>query len=241
MKREADLKQFFNLVASLKKDIPVPLLRELCALGKGKDIDKGAGPIGKKLERIYLRMCRVQEELGLLDLKKAAPGVSAEDFIFSTIDFSRYREIESCYFETLFSCGPEDFDEVFFKKNFALGREEIKAIVKGSYIKTEGLYKIQKENPVVLSLMRTLEMSLENSPLFTICEVKRELADIPGFRLSAENLYPVLVTGLDGITFTHRDGMKTNLFVAEQGKLSGTFMPAGKPWTRVLINLSQTD
>ena len=242
---KADLKPFFNIVISLKRDIHIPLLRELSALGTGREAGSEYGVIKKRLDRVYLRMRRVQEELGRLDLRKAAPGVSAEDFIFSSIDFSKYREIEAEYFETLFSAGYEDFDEGFLEKNVGLGRGEIKSLIEKSYKKTAGVYRIQNENPVILSVMRSLEMSLETMPLFTAGEIEEELKKLKalaqgersGGKLmnGMKKLYALLVTGLDGAVFTHRDGMKTKLFLAGQGNLSGTFTPAGKPWTRVLI------
>ena len=248
---KTDLKPFFNHVLSLKKELPVPLLRELSVLGTGlaanaePAADKNSGILGKRLERIYLRLCRLQEELSRLDFKKAESGVSAEDFIFSQIDFSRYREMDASYFEALFPEGPEDFDEVFWKKTVGPGREAVIAMVKESYKKNGGFYKIQKENNVILSIMRCLETSLESMDLFTIEEIAGEmkiLLDIDDskkntkeFISETEKLYCLLVLSLEGAVITHKDGMKTKLFVSGEGKLSGIFRPANKPWTRVLI------
>ena len=245
IRRETDLKPFFKLITSLKREIPLSLLREISALGAGQSAEREEGIIKKRIDRIYLRMCRIQEELGRLDFKKAAPGESAESFIFSQIDFSRYREMEAAYFETLFLDGLEDFDEVFFEESFGLDRKGVKSLIEECYKKNNGLYKIQKENPLILSVMRNLEMSLGSSPLFTAEEIGDDLKSLFSFLNEnkggrklfpgTEKLYPLLVMSLDGAVFTHNDGMVTKLFVSEQGNLSGTFRPADKPWTRVLI------
>ena len=176
----------------------------------------------KRLERRYLRLCLLQNEMSRLDFKNAAPGISPEDFIFSRIDFSRYRKIPEKDFEELFLEGLDDFDEAFLMKNFRLGLNEVKSLIEKSYEKTDGLFILKRENPVILSLMRTLETSLEDKPLFSPEEV-------------SEMVYPVLLSRLDGVTVTHRDGMTTRLFVSAEGELSATFQPGGKPWTRVLV------
>ena len=175
-----------------------------------------------RLERRYLRLCRLQNEMSRLDFKNAPPGTSPEDFIFSRIDFSRYREIQDQSFKEFFLDGLEDFDEAFYKKNFRLDREEIRSLIENSYKKTEGSYRLQKETPLILSVMRTLETSLEDRPLFSPEET--------------ENRFNLLLSSLDGVTVTHRDGMTTRLFVSAEGGLSGTFQPGGKPWTRVLVD-----
>ena len=245
--RETDTEPLFKILASLKQSLPlsIPLLRELSALGTGRPPNRKAEVLEKRLWRIHLRMCRVQEELSRLDFKKAAAGVSPEDFIFSSIDFSRYRKIEEFYFESLFLEGPDDFDEVFLKRSFGSGKAGLKSLIRGSYKKNEGFYEIQKETPLLLSVMRNLETSLESGDLFTAEEIKKELKallDFTGggksgkiFLPGAEKLFSLLALSLDGACFTHPDGMETKLFISEQGKLSGTFHPAGKAWTRVLI------
>ena len=156
-----------------------------------------------------------------LDFKNATPGTTPEDFIFSRIDFSRYREIHEKDFNYLFLDGIEDFDEVFFKENFKLDIEEIKPIIENCYEKVDGIFILRRENPLILSIMRTLETSLEDKPLFSPEE-------------TGEELYDLLLTSLNGVTVIHKDGMETRLFASEEG-LSGTFQPGGKPWTRVLI------
>ena len=236
-----EVKQFLSSLPKHDPRLSIPILGELSLLvtGVSKDISSYKKPlvINGKIERIYHRMRRIQEELGRLDFKKASAGETPEDFVFSRIDFSRYREIEAPYFEALFTEGPDDFDEGFLRKTFGLGRAEIKTVIKDSYKKIEDVYKIQRDNPVILSVMRCMETSLENSPLFTPEEIEVELKNLSEFLGSgkkllpgAKELYSLLVLSLDGVHITHRDGMKTKLF-ASGGKLLGTFLPAGKPWT----------
>ena len=234
------LKPFFDLVSSLKKNLPlsIPLLRDFSAFGK-------EGIIKKRIERRYLRLCRIQENLGKLDFKKAPPGVSPEDFIFSKIDFSRYREIKENEFYLLFREGLEDFDEAFFKKTFNRDRGEIQSIINGSYNKDDGLYKLKQENPLILSIMQNLETSLESLPLFTAEEIQGEIKELVSFTggsgklRNTELLYPLLVHCLDGTLVSHDDGMTTKLFIGSQGELAGIFRPGNKPWTRILIPAEQ--
>jgi len=251
--KAAELKSFLKLIVSLKRDIPlaIPVLRDLAALivSRNSDLTKKVqsetGIIIGRINRRYQRLCRIQEELGALDFKKAAPGVSPEDFIFSRIDFSRYRKIDKEVFEELFPAGLMDFDEAFFKKNFSLGRTALQSLVGGIYKKTEKTYTLQRENPLVLSVMRTLETSLETAPLFSAGEINNELQNLLDFVDKGETkpkplpgtepLYPLLVSGLDDVHITHRDGMTTRLFASPRGELSGTFRPGGKPWTLVLV------
>ena len=251
------LKPFFDLVSSLKKNLPlsIPLLRDFsafcadsaCYAGGQKIINGAESIIKRRIDRRYLRLCRIQENLGKLDFKQAPPGVSPEDFIFSKIDFSRYREINEKDFELLFREGLEDFDETFFKKTFNHGRGEIQSEIERSYVKNDGSngnggsYRLQRENPLILSVMQNLETSLESLPLFTPEEIQGELKELIDFtggsgRLrNTELLYPLLVHCLDGALVTHRDGMTTKLFIGPQGELAGTFRPGNKPWTRTLI------
>ena len=96
------LKPFLDLVLSIKKGSSnaISLLCELAILGTNNGpLD---GLIKRRVDRIYFRLCRLQEEMSLLDFKKAKPGVSAEDYVFSCIDFSRYKEVAEADFENLF-------------------------------------------------------------------------------------------------------------------------------------------
>ena len=176
--------------------------------------------VTSKIERRYLRLCRNQEEIGRLDFKKAAPGVSPEDFVFSRIDFSRYREIDEKLFEGFFLESFSDFDDVFFIKNFGRGKEELLSLIQENYKKTTGFYKLQRESPLIISVMRCLDTCLDEIPLLTPEETEK---------------YGLSVSSLDGLVITHKDGVTTKLFISPEGNLAGTFQPAGKPWTRVLI------
>ena len=224
------------------------LLWDLAEITAGEN--RVQGPLKRRLERFYTRLCRVSGELGQLDLKKAAAaekksGQTLEDFVFTQIDFTRYRKISEKEFESCFPEGLTDFDDDFFKKNFALGREEIRTAIKESYQKTEGGYRLTRENSLILSVMRALETSLEAAPLFTAAQVAAELQNLPGAvreKLpSGAQLYPLLVAALDDTFVTHRDGMTTRLFIAPEGNLSATFRPEDKPWTRVLIPAEMLD
>jgi len=239
---------------------PIPLLRDVADLASGKN--RGNGPLKRRMERRYMRLCRLQDELGRLDLKKGAAnvssGVSPEDFIFSQIDFSRYRKIAERDFDLLFPEGLTDFDEAFFKKNFGLGRKEIQSTIEESYKKAEpsaevedaasmirgspaaGEYRLERETPLILSLMRTLETSPEAAPLFTAAEIMEELQNLPHpikekLLPGIKQHYPLFVSSLDNALVTHSDGMTTKLFISPGGDLSGTFRPGNKPWTQVLI------
>ena len=241
-----DLKPFLDLVLSLKQTLPlsIPLLRDLAALVNGKT-GLPAGPVKKRIDRRYARLCRLQEELGRLDLKKAAPGVTPEDYIFSRIDFSRYRKMPEEEFDLLFPAGLTDFDEAFCKKNFGLERDKIQSAIEKNYTKEEGFYKMRRDNPLTLSIMRTLDTSLETSPLFTAEEIREELTNLldftgggktrGGLLPGMEKLYRQLALSLNGIVIAHGDAMTTKLFISPQGDLSGTFRPGNKPWTLVLI------
>ena len=166
----------------------------------------------EKLERRYLRLCRVQEELRKLDFKNAAPGASPEDFVFSRIDFERYRKIPERDFDEFFLKGLEDFSEVFYTKNFRRSRKEIESLIIDSYNRVDRICMLRKETPMILSVMRTLETSLDEAQL-----------------IQGEDFLH-----LDGVIITHRDGMETKLFLSDEGALMGTFQPGGKPWTKIL-------
>jgi len=236
------LKPLFDPV--LTQPLSVPLLRELALLGTARaDI---AGQLKRGVHRRYLRLCRLQGELARLDLKKAKPGVSFEDFVFSRIDFLRYREIDDKYFDTLFLEGLADFDEAFFRGKFNLGRKEVQSLIETSYAKEEGLCRLQRENAMLLSVMRTLETSLEDQPLFTPEEISEELKRLSGFDgggrgslppeiRNPDTLYHLLVLSLDDVVVAHDDGMETRLRVSAEGNLEGIFRPDNKPWTRVLV------
>jgi len=146
--------------------------------------------------------------------------------------------------------GLKDFDEAFFKEKFFLDKKEVQSMIETSYIKTEGLYRLQRENSMILSVMRTLETSLEDLPLFTPEEISEELRKLPGFDdgslwpfspeiRNIEMLFSLLVLSLDGVAIKH-DGVETKLFVSAEGNLEGIFQPDNKPWTRILIPMNQS-
>ena len=223
--------------------LPMPLLRDLSDLASGKN--RVSGPLKRRLERLYIRLCLLSKDLSRLDLKKARLGAALgidgyktlEDFAFSGIDFSRYHNITETEFDKLFLEGLSDFDESFFKKNFGLGKKELQSVMQESYQKTGGQYTLRRENSLVLSVMRALETSLETLPLLSAGEVIAELHNLPAPAREKlpKPLYPALVLALDGATITHSDNMTTRLFIAPSGDLSGTFRPEDKPWTQVLI------
>ena len=240
----------------------VPPLLELAGfITKKEPLNKGegiliegflyVGPLYRRLSRHYLRLCRVTDELGQLDFKKAAQGnqkgfsmggFSLEDFVFSGIDFSRYREIDEKEFGLFQGEALADFGEGFYKKNFGLCRSEVQSVIEGCYKKISGQYKMTRGNPLILSIMRTLETSLDNSPLITVEEIQENAGKLPDFtgkRISTtemNTLYRQLVLSLNNASVTHGDGMVTKLFISREGELSGVFRPGNKPWTRVLIN-----
>jgi len=247
-----EIKPFLELVSSLRRDLPlsIPLLRSLAALALGKS--SGTGLLERRLERRYRRLCKIYGELGRLDFRKAGAGMSPEDYVFSQIDFSRYKKIDEKEFDLLFQEGPDDFDEAFYKNNFGNGKDEIQTIIRESYRKEEGYYKIQRENPLILSVMRTLDTSPESADLFSAEELQGELdnlLDFTGgeknsggppagsrpFLSGTEHLYQQLVLSLNNKIITHEDGMTTTLFISQAGDLSGTFRPGNKAWTLVLI------
>ena len=243
------LKRFFDFI--LPQPLSLPLLRELALFSTGATSPGlEPGPLVSGIHRRYLRLCRLQEELAGLNLEKAKPGDSLEDFVFSKIDFLRYREIEDTYFETLFLEGLKDFDEAFFKEKFYLDKKEIQSMIETSYEKTEKIYRLQRENSMILSVMRTLETSLEDLPLFTPEEIGEELKNIPGFEggspealpaetRNVETLFPLLVLSLDGVVIGGR-GMETKLTISAEGNLEGIFQHDNKPWTRILIPMNQS-
>ena len=244
------LKPFFEFI--LPQPISIPIIRELALLSTGPAVSTGfeSDLLLRGIYRRYLRLCRLQGELAGLDLKKAEPGVSLEDFVFSKIDFSRYKEIEVDYFQTLFLEGLKDFGDAFFKEKFYLDKNEVQSMIETDYKKTEGVYKLQRENSMILSVMRTLETSLEDMPLFTPEEIGEELKELPGFdegSLEAfspdikniETLFQLLVLSLDGVVIRGK-GMETKLVISAEGNLEGIFRPDNKPWTRILIPMNQS-
>ena len=270
-----EIRPFLNLVLSFEESIrlSVPVLHNLASLAAKTESQRRStvvsresvlseallsdglflseGLLYRRINRHYLRLCRVTGELDRLDFKKASQGslkdFALEDFVFSGIDFSRYREIDGAGFDIFSLEALTDFSDEFYKKNFGLCRREVQSVIEGNYKKTIGQnkttdkYTLMRENPLILSVMRALEISLENSPLFTIEEISKEVEKLPclGGKKNVipeiNALYHLLVSSLDKVSVTHGDGMVTKLFISSEGELSGTFRPGNKPWTRVLI------
>ena len=242
------LEPLLNIILSLKQNLPlsIPLLRELALITTKVDFPyKSGGLLYGRINRLYTRLCRVTNELGRLDFKKAAmgshAGLTLEDFVFSQIDFSRYREIGEKDFYEFFLEGLNDFNENFFINNFGLEKKEIKQTIEDGYKKTNGFFRIQREGPLILSIMRTLETSLENPALLTPMEIQAEMDVLLNFigagkQIKDEGLlYKLLVLSLDNVTIAHDDGIVTKLFISPEGDLLGIFLPGNKAWTRILI------
>ena len=140
-------------------------------------------------------------------------------------------------FDTLFPEGLSDYSEEMLTRNFSMKKQEIQNLIESSYKKEDGKYLMERENPVILSIMRALDISLEDMPLFTPEEILAELNRNPASNAkpAIDTIFPLLVASLDSVFISHDDGMVTNLHLTEKGDLKGIFHPAGKPWTRILI------
>jgi hypothetical protein len=218
--------------------LPIPLLREFA----GKPAAAN-GLLWKRLERRYLRLCAVQEELGRLDFKKTGGNVSFGDFVFSQTDFSRYVKISESGF-ALYAEGLEDFDDRFFEENFGISRAETEKTINRSFKKANGFYRLLRPGPVILAVMRTLETSTGTLPLAGAGEIAGEMKALCEYLGLDADILPEEKAGaflgylagrLDKTTVTHADGEETVLFTGENGDLMGTFKPGGKAWTVVLI------
>jgi hypothetical protein len=249
-------------LAALPPDMPgkPSLLTDvaaLCAGTPGADPDAAVswGPVRRGLNRRYLRVRFVQSELERLDFKKAGPGVRFNDFVFDQIDFSAYKKIPAEEYSLYSREGLEDFEPPFFTRNFRLSREKTLALISGAYTRAEGFYCIRQEkmlfNPLLMSILRTLQTSLEFAPLFTGEAVRDECRAMfhllrPG---EAENgaaflredgpdrLFASLLRALHGASMIHPDGMKTNLSALQEENalfLRGAFHPQGKAYTITL-------
>ena len=248
--------------------LDIPLLRDF------------ANPPGtvlkQRLERRYRRLCFVQGELMRLNSLKAAekaagldsgavknpaPASSFEDFVFANMNFNRYKKIPDADFN-FYIDGIDDFDNLFFLKNFKIDAAEAEAAIISAYKKSDSFYCLGRMNPLILSLMRTLETSLETAALAREEEIISELNALYSFLsfekkqpppaanaaegkaaasagiFSHENVsqfYTFLIGGLDGLVFVHSDGSKTRLFLNPEKRLVGTFLPGNKPWTMPLV------
>ncbi|MDR2051820.1 MAG: hypothetical protein LBP80_00255 [Treponema sp.] len=223
-----------------------------------------AGPLGARLDRRYLRVRTVQDELGKLDFKKAKPGAALDDFVFEQTDFSMYKKIAAGDFG-LFSAGLEDYDDDFYAGSFRMDRGKTGTVINSAYRRIGAFYYINQEkhlhNPLLMGIMRTLHTSLAFRPLVGGEELKAEFADVVRY-LAANKVidgkiflpavrnfgavYYDLLKLLDGSAVIHGDGMITCLAaepVTEAAfagagdilALKGTFHPRNKAYTMRLV------
>ena len=253
----------------------MPVLRDAAALAAGAyRSGSGAvsGAVAARLNRRHLRLCFVQEELGKLDFKKAKRGTAFDDFVFGQTDFSTYNEIDEETFRQLYIDGFGDFSGAFFEKAFGITREAAAAAVRDGYRRAGAFYLQRKpgapDSPgglsrfLLLSIMRTLQTSLDFLPLITAEEALAECNALirflqkespPGSWSPAESFFYLarnfnvffgcLLCSLHGAAFIHGDGMET-LLTAGPGRgeaagnltLYGAFHPAGKAYTIPLVS-----
>jgi hypothetical protein len=261
-------RQFLSGLAALPAALPpdiqgeLPFLTDIAALCAGTppgikpDAAALWGPVRRGLNRRYLRMRFVQSELERLNFKKAGPGVTFNDFVFDQIDFSAYKKIAEEEYSLYSREGLEDFDAPFFTRNFRLSREKVQALIDGAYIRIGGFYYIRQEkalfNPLLMSILRTLQTSLEFVPLFTreaiqdecraiLCSLRHDGETDKDAFLRREDgpsrLFASLLRALHGVSALHTDGMKTDLSAVQEENtllLRGAFHPRNKAYTITL-------
>jgi hypothetical protein len=260
----ARIQRFLSGLAALPTDIQgeLPLLTDIAALcagtpsGERPDTAASWGPIRRGLNRRYLRIRFVQNELERLNFKKAKPGVTFNDFVFDQIDFSAYKKVSEEEYSLYSPEGLEDFEAPFFMRNFRLSREKTQALINGAYTRIGGFYYIRQEkmlfNPLLMSVLRTLQISLEFVPLFTEEEVQDEcramLCSLPHNGKTEKDaffyqedgpgrLFASLLRALHGVSALHPDGMKTDLSAVQEKNtllLRGVFHPLNKAYTITL-------
>ena len=196
--------------------------------------------VRRRIESRYQRILFVQKELNRLNaLAKLEPALntpaqrSFDDFVFSRINFSVYKKIETDEFNLLFLEGLGDYEDAFYLKMFSMNREEIRKTINNGYVKAGPFYLCRKPGPLLLSIMRTLHTSLEFAPVLG----REEIAEEEQIMAVAEIL--------NGQVIRHDDGTETRLFMPKTDKkdndagkdpiLCGTFYPLGKACTIVLI------
>jgi hypothetical protein len=221
-----------------------------------------AGPLGARLNRRYIRVRTVQDELGKLDFEKARPGAALDDFVFEQTDFSVYKKIDAGEFN-LFSAGLEDYDDDFYAGTFRMGREKTGALINSAYKRIGAFYYINQEkhlhNPLLMAVMRTLHTSLAFRPLVSGEELRDEFTAVvqylaankvieeKTFSPALQNfnaVYYDFLKLLDGSAVLHADGMVTALAagsVTEAASaggagiaLKGIFHPRNKAYTMCL-------
>jgi hypothetical protein len=222
----------------------------------------GAGVLGARLDRRYLRVRAVQDALGGLDFERVRPGAALDDFVFEQTDFSWYKKISVEDFG-LFDVGLEDYDDGFYVGSFGMDRERIGAVIHAAYRRIGGFYYLNRErylyDPLLMAVMRTLHTSLAFRPLVTGGELWAEFVgvvecfaannmDVKIFAPALQDFGAVfcdLLGLLDGSAVIHGDGMITALVVGLSAEvvlagaggvpvLKGTFYPRNKAYTMCL-------
>jgi hypothetical protein len=237
-------RRFLAGIAGLPPDArgELPVLADIAALCAAA-VPAGReswGPVLRGLDRRYLRVRFVQGELERLDFRKAGEDAAFNDFVFDQIDFTAYREIADEQFALFSGEGIGDFEGAFLERAFHLDGEKIKTLIAGAYTRAGGFYHIKREgllsDPLLMSLLRTLQTSLSFAPLFTADAVLGECRRLSGFPADGR-LYDSLLKAAHGAAFVHADGMRTELAaVQEEGALTlrGVFHPCGKAYTITL-------
>ncbi|MDR1128784.1 MAG: hypothetical protein LBL20_05680 [Treponema sp.] len=253
-----DAAAFLRALATLPAGGPRPaLLPGIAALSAARPEALPAvraGMRGERLDRRYLRIRAVQDELGKLDFEKAKPGVPLDDFVFEQTDFSIYKKIGAGEF-SLFGKGLDDFDDAFYTGYFRMDRKKTASVIGSAYKRIGAFYYLNQEkhlrNPLLMAVMRTLHTSLAFRPIVSINELLAEFTGVVRY-LSANKVvgeevflpalqnfnavYRALLELLDGSAVLHGDGMTTNL-VAESPAgekppaLKGVFHPRDKAYT----------
>ena len=223
----------------------IPILHSIAVLwsisreNRGSTVNIKPGLIEKRIDRHYKRLCRVQEELENLNARKNAAknDTSFKDFAFSNTDFTPYKKMPIKQYEMLIPEALGDFKEEFLRGNFGMGRKDLHIFLENKYVKQDDHYILKEDNPLVISIMRSLDTSLDNADLFSFGEIESELSLLSSFIEVPETkeLFPLLVSCLDKLTISHSDGQKTKLFIQSPDELRAVFMPGSKAWTRVLI------
>jgi len=218
----------------------IAVLWGISGVNRGSIVNIKPGIIERRIDRHYKRLCRVQEELEHLNSRKNAAknDLSFKDFAFNQTDFTPYKKMNQNHYELLVPEALFDFTESFLSANFGMERNDLLILIENKYIKQDGFYILKDDNPLVISIMRALDTSLENAELFTMEEIDSELSHLPS-NLNVPNkeeLFPQLISCLDGLNITHSDGQKTRLFTEPNAELKAVFMPGSKAWTRVLIS-----
>jgi hypothetical protein len=251
-----DAAAFLRALGTLPGEGPRPALllgiAALSAAGPAVLPASQAGMFGERLDRRYLRVRAVQDELGKLDFEKSKPGDSLDDFVFGQTDFSIYKKIIAGEFD-LFTKGLDDFDDDFYARFFRMDRKKTGSVIDSAYKRLGAFYYINQEkhlhNPLLMAVMRTLHTSLAFRPIVSYDEILAEFTGVVRY-LSANKVveeklflpalqnfsavYCGLMELLDGSAVLHGDGMVTNLAVESRPAPVTEAAPAGSGKSPVL-------